>query len=228
MANRWAITYFGQPRSCAQTLHGNRDKLPRDADVYFHLWRPDGDDAGLTSASRFELQPPPSMDEAALVELYQPRDYVYERQRAFTPEEHAHLEIAADNIPPKRVMSMLYSLQYAVSFAARRQYDAVLALRTDVALAQPWPHHGLPSGREVLLPLDQGTVAERSWKRQNPAHLDFLAAGTPQSLTLYASCFSRLDQLDGHWVPEFLLGDNLVEFALPVRRVDLGTLSIVR
>ena len=229
MRTRWAITYFGQPRNCAATLAANRDLLPADADVFFHLWRPAGDDAGLTSGSRFRLEAAPTADEAELLALYEPREHHYEPQRTFAPDAFPQLAIAAENIPPKRVMSMLYSLQQAVALAARREdYDAVLALRTDVALARPWPDDGVPKGREVLLSLDQGAVEPLSWKQKNPAHLDFLAAGTPASLTLYASCFSRLDRLQGHWVPEFLLGDNLVEFGLSVRRVDLGKLQLLR
>ncbi|MEZ6038798.1 MAG: hypothetical protein R3F29_15065 [Planctomycetota bacterium] len=229
MSTRWAITYFGQPRNCAATLEANRDKLPPGADVYFHLWRPAGEDAALTSASRFQLEAPPAPDEAELVALYRPREYVYEPQQQFSPEAYPQLELAVENIPPKRVMSMLYSLQQAVALAARRErYDAVLALRTDVVLNKAWPEAHVPSGREVFLALDQGTVEPLSWKLRNPAHRDFLAAGTPQSLVLYASCFSRLDRLQGHWVPEFLLGDNLVDLALPVRRVDLGPLEILR
>ena len=229
MGTRWAITYFGQPRSCAATLEANRNKLPPGADVYFHLWRPAGDDAALTSASRFQLEAPPAEDEAELLALYRPVEHVYELQQQFSPEAFPQLEVAVANIPPKRVMSMLYSLQQAVALAARRdRYDAVLALRTDVLLQKPWPERDVPIGREVFLALDQGTVEAVSWKLRNPAHRDFLAAGTPQSLVLYASCFSRLDRLQGHWVPEFLLGDNLVEFGLPVRRVDLGPLEILR
>ncbi len=226
---RWAITYFGQPRSCAATLAQNRDKLPRGADVFFHLWRPaPARDPVLASGSRFALEPPPALDEQELVALYRPREHVLEPQQAFAPADHPHLVQALDSIPPSRVMSMLYSLQQSVALAARGDYDAVLALRTDVVLGRPWPADAVPHGREILLPTDQGTVEPRSWCAQNPAHLDFLAAGTPRSLVLYASCFARLDQLPGHWVPEFLLGDNLASLRLPVRRIDLGTLEIRR
>ncbi|HEB52313.1 MAG TPA: hypothetical protein ENI87_03550 [bacterium] len=229
MTTRWAITYFGQPRQCAATLAANRDKLPGDADVFFHLWRPTGDDVTLTSNSRFTIETPAAPEEAELLALYEPREHVYEPQRAFSPEAFPHLEPAPNHIPPKRVMSMLYSLQIATALAARREeYDAVLALRTDVLLGRAWPDDAVPAGREVLLSLDQGTVKPLTWKHQNPAHLDFLAAGTPRSLHLYASCYSRLDRLTGHWVPEFLLGDNLVDLALRARRIDLGKLEILR
>lgn len=229
MRARWAITYFGQPRNCRAARVANQHKLPADADVFFHLWRPPvGMDPVLTSASRFAIEAPPRVTEDELVALYEPRAHVYQEQRAFDPQRHPHLAVALDNIPPVRVMSMLFSLQQCVALAARAEYTAVLALRTDVVLTKPWPDDAVPTGREVLLAQDQGTVEARSWQQGSPAHLDFLAAGTPESLSLYASCSARLDALGGHWVPEFLLGDNLANLGLSVRRVDVGKLEILR
>lgn len=228
MNKKWAITYFGQPRNCRAALEANRDKLPANADVFFHLWQPSDSDRGLNSASRFALEAPPQLSVDELVTLYEPREFTYQEQRPFAPTDHPHLNVALESIPPTRVMSMLFSLQQAVALASYREYDAVLALRTDVILQKPWPDTAIPNGREVLLALDQGTVEPLTWDQKNPAHLDFLAAGTPTSLTLYASCFARLDRLPGHWVPEFLLGDNLAELHVNVERVDLGPLEILR
>ena len=133
---RIGVCYFGQPRLCEHGLI-SKDRFVQSDDVeiynFFHLWQPSNQNDLTNSISRFRSSPNRGYDLDNLIELYNPVNYMYELQKDFNINEFKLKDIG-HLVYPKRVISMLYSINKTIEMVNDLNLDVLILKRTDVKL----------------------------------------------------------------------------------------------
>lgn len=222
-----AVCYFGQPKF-VDAGYVTADWFTEDISIdnYFHFWQPCNNlSADLNSLSRFDNNLNESITLNELIQIYNPIDYQYDTQKDFDETVYDFVSFESFFIKPKRVMSMLYSIEQVINLVSK-EYDYIFLKRSDVFFDQKINLETL-SKDHLNLPSYTGDVQPLYNFVTNPLYLDFMAIGTFKTIQLYSKLFSHLIKYNGTnkaWVPEYLYSDYIVDMGLDVNKIELGKL----
>ena len=135
-----AVCLSGQPRKFAighQYLASSL--IDHDVDYFFHLWYDPGEELKMYSTAQQPIVDVAYKDmDQEILELYKPRDYLFEKQIDFPTDEELdlnHGRRTKTRQPSSIFQSMLYSRYKSGQLMSKyiNNYDIVVWTRTDVA-----------------------------------------------------------------------------------------------
>lgn len=221
------VCYFGQPRLCERGLVRN-DWFEQSNDIeiynFFHLWQPTNQYDLINSISRFRSEANIEYNLDRLLKIYNPINYIFELQRDFDIQAYKLKYIGA-HVYPKRVISMLYSINKTIELVNILNLDILILKRTDVKLQNKIDLNSIDFNK-LNMPSWRGTVLPNHMYTTNTVYVDFIAIGKLNILKSYSSLYLRLHEFSTEkcWVPEYLFADHIINENLSVNELNLGEL----